>query len=291
MTTQARPPGDLSHLRRLIDTWARSDTAPAGSVKRLNRLIAITALASIFDGLHRDGADHLAFKGGASMEFRFGAQARSSRDVDAVIDVTFDDAFTEISQRLTAGWHGFTGTLGERTEITRAGSNPAPQRCKIRLSYKAKAFATIDFEVGRAEADSFEFSEQITNVIDITPAQLPPPSDVTVLDVHYQIAQKLHACSEVYDEGANDRVHDLYDILLLADLARTDGLHHTRRAAETTFTHRNKHPWPPALTAWPDWPALWTALDIPAAAAFAYDDAVTQTTTLIADIAAARELG
>ena len=39
---------------------------------------------------------------------------------------------------------------------------------------------------------------------------------VVVLSVHYQIAQKLHACTEVPAEGSNPRVHDIYDILLLA---------------------------------------------------------------------------
>ena len=42
-----RRPGNLAHLERLLNMWSR-------------------------DGLDQAGTPHLAFKGGASMEFRFG---------------------------------------------------------------------------------------------------------------------------------------------------------------------------------------------------------------------------
>lgn len=97
------------------------------------------------------------------MELRFGPNARASRDVDALINLDFDDAFAAIATKLTMGWEGFTGRLTDRTEITRAGIVPAPQRCKIKLAYLGRPFATLDFELGRAEANSFELLEQIPN--------------------------------------------------------------------------------------------------------------------------------
>ena len=168
-------------------------------------------LATILDGLDQGGAPRLAFKGGASMEIRFGVAARASRDVDALVNVSLDDAFAEIGARLNAGWEGFTGKLTERTDITRAGITPAPQRCKIKLAYHYRPFATLAFELSRAEANSFELLEQIPNAVDLDRVQLGPAGDVVVLSVHYQIAQKLHACTEVPAEGSNQRVHDIYD--------------------------------------------------------------------------------
>ena len=85
------------------------------------------------------------------MELRFGPNARASRDVDALVNLDFDDAFAAIATKLTMGWEGFTGRLTDRTEITRAGIVPAPQRCKIKLAYLGRPFATLDFELGRAE--------------------------------------------------------------------------------------------------------------------------------------------
>ena len=67
------------------------------------------------------------------------------------------------------------GKLTERTEITRAGLDPAPQRCKIKLAYRDRPFATLDFELGRAEAYSFELLEQIPSAVDMDKVQLGRP--------------------------------------------------------------------------------------------------------------------
>ena len=277
-----RRPGNLAHLERLISVWSHSDTEHEATAGRLRRLVAVSALAGILDGLDEDGA-RLAFKGGASMEIRFGVAARASRDVDALVDVGFEDAFDTIASRLRRGWEGFTGRLTERTEITRAGIIPPPQRCKIKLAYRDRPFATIDFELGLAEAGSFELLEQVPNAIDLDRVQLPA-TDVVVLGVHYQIAQKLHACTEIPAEGSNPRVHDLYDILLLAGLTERDGLHHTRAACEDTFAHRARHAWPPVLPEWPDWPQLWDALDVPDNSRLDYREARTGVEQLLGGI-------
>ena len=118
--------------------------------------------------------------------------------------------------------------------------------------------------------------------------ELGPSGEVVVLGVHYQIAQKLHACTEIPAEGTNPRVHDLYDILLLVGIAERDGLHRTRAACEDTFSHRARHTWPPAVPDWPDWPPLWDALDIPTSARFSYAEARSAVEELIARIVRAR---
>jgi Nucleotidyl transferase AbiEii toxin, Type IV TA system len=282
-----RRPGNLAHLERLLSAWSRENDQITASAGRLRRLVGISVLATMLDGLSQDGETHLAFKGGASMEFRFGAAARASRDVDALADLNFDDAFAEINQRLRLGWEGFTGTLTERTEITRAGIIPAPQRCKIKLAYQARPFATLAFELGRAEANSFELLEAVANAIDMDKVQLGPNSEVVVLGVHYQIAQKLHACTEIPTEGTNQRVHDLYDILLLAGLAENAGFARTRAACEDTFARRNKQAWPPKLPEWDDWEFLWNSIDVPDDVRFRYGDARSRLEQLIRAIASA----
>ena len=244
-------------------------------------------LATILDGLDQGGAPRLAFKGGASMEIRFGVAARASRDVDALVNVSLDDAFAEIGERLNAGWEGFTGKLTERTETTRAGITPAPQRYKIKLAYHDRPFATLAFEVSRAEANSFELLEQIHNAVDMDKVQLGPAADVVVLSVHYQIAQKLHACTEVPAQGSNPRVHDIYDILLLAGIVENARLAQTRAACEDTFAHRSKHAWPPALPVWDDWEQIWDALDVPDDARYSYAEARQRFEQLIRQIAEA----
>jgi Nucleotidyl transferase AbiEii toxin, Type IV TA system len=282
-----RRPGNLAHLERLLNAWSRDNTDVQATAGRLRRLVAISVLATILDGLDQGGAPRLAFKGGAGMEIRFGVVARASRDVDALVNVSLDDAFAEIGERLNAGWEGFTATLTERTEVTRAGITPAPQRCKIKLAYHDRPFATLAFEVSRAEVNSFQLLEQIPNAVDMDKVQLGPAADVVVLSVHYQIAQKLHVCTEVPAEGSNPRVHDIYDILLLAGIVENARLAQTRAACEDTFTPRRKHAWPPALPAWDDWEQIWDALDVPDDARYSYADARQRFEQLIRQIAEA----
>ena len=64
-----RRPGNLAHLERLLNAWSRDNTEVQATAGRLRRLVAISVLATILDGLDQGGAPRLAFKGGASMDF------------------------------------------------------------------------------------------------------------------------------------------------------------------------------------------------------------------------------
>lgn len=256
-----KPPSNLTHLNRLFDNWSRDAEAPIAA-RRLRQLVCSTVLAQMLDDLqHEPEAAQFAFKGGAASQFRFGAGARATSDVDALTNASLGEAFDVLAARMGAGWSGFTGHLMARSEITRAGIIPAPQRCKIKFQYLTRPFATIDFELG-VNADLVALSEVVDNAIALDRAQLETNASILLLNVHHQIAQKLHACTEVHIAGNNDRVHDVYDILLLADLAEDDGLNRTRDACVSTFSERQKHEWPPSLPNWDAWPMLWAAMDV-----------------------------
>lgn len=194
----------------------------------------------MLEGLESAGKPRLAFKGGAALELWFGTRARASRDVDAVVNVTLDDAFIEIAERLGVGWEGFTGRLTERVAITRAGITPAPERCQVKLSYRGKSFYSVPFKLGNAEAGSFTLVETLQNQIDLDRVQLGPTGDVTVLNVHYQIAQKLHACTEIPD-GVGSPRHPRRRPLFLR---RSTG-----RSREPRPPHRRRLIRRPAITA------------------------------------------
>ena len=52
--------------------------------------------------------------------------------------------------------------------------------------------------------------------IPLGPFGLHGPEDVACVAVRYQIAQKLHACTEVFARGrTNNRFRDLIDVLML----------------------------------------------------------------------------
>jgi hypothetical protein len=61
----SRLPGNLSHLQRLIGKWASDVEGAPVSVGRLQRLVGVSVIAAMLDGLRTtDGVEQLAFKGG-----------------------------------------------------------------------------------------------------------------------------------------------------------------------------------------------------------------------------------
>lgn len=77
----------------------------------------------------------------------------------------------------------------------------------------------------------------------------------------YQIAQKIHACTELYPDGReNERFRDLNDLQLLRELVDDGGLPAVRAACVEIFELRAKHAWPPAVTIWPSWADGFTAM-------------------------------
>lgn len=72
---------------------------------------------------------------------------------------------------------------------------------------------------------------------------LPDPDQLATLELRFQIAQKLHACTDPHDPPAaiNDRPRDVVDLLLLRALAQAEGrpaLAELRFAAEAIFAAR-----------------------------------------------------
>lgn len=82
---------------------------------------------------------------------------------------------------------------------------------------------------------------------------LRAPGQIGVVGLPYLIAQKLHACTEVFEDGENVRVHDLMDLLLARDLLAPGDLRRVREACVAIFDNRGKQPWPPTVVVYPSW--------------------------------------
>jgi hypothetical protein len=91
---------------------------------------------------------------------------------------------------------------------------------------------------------------------------LAGPERVACLGLRYQIAQKIHACTEPPLPGRSEnlRVHDLIDLLLLREMVPGDGWPAVRRACVDTFEVRSAHAWPPKLVIHPSWPQTFATL-------------------------------
>ena len=144
--------------------------------------------------------------------------------------------------------------LSDKAEITHAGITPPPWRGKIKLAYNSKPFSTVAFEMSAAEGASLDSPEYHRVAISLTPVQLPDPGKNAFLPARYQIAQKLHACTEPPTDGhPNIRVRDLYDILLIAELVDLEEYPALSAACREIFELRGRHTWPPVLSEQPSW--------------------------------------
>lgn len=108
--------------------------------------------------------------------------------------------------------------------------------------------------------------------------------------IRYQVAQKLHACTEdVGEERPNQRARDLADILLIEELALdNDQMPGLRDACVEIFGLRGKHPWPPTVVAWPGWDDIWARLVATEQLDYSISDAVARVQDLVDQIDSAR---
>jgi hypothetical protein len=193
---------------------------------------------------------------------RYGLQTRATKDLDAAYREEMDTMVERLTAAVAIEWSNFTGVATNVEPITRAQISPPLIRMKVKLSYKARPFMTIPFEVSPAEAGSVDDPELVPVAITLDPVQLDGPDQMPFLPLRYQIAQKLHACSELStDEHPNDRARDLADLAMIEELSVTDeDLPAIREACIEIFDSRGMHDWPPRITAGHDWEQIWDRL-------------------------------
>lgn len=148
---------------------------------------------------------------------------------------------------------------------------------------------SVPFELSRAEGRSLHAPDRVQPAISLAPARLPDPEPVPLLPLPYQIAQKLHACTEPETEDRrNGRAHDVHDLLLIEELAEEVlDLAAVREACVEIFEGRAKHSWPPVIIAPPGWAPLWERLRVEEGIPYTLDEAIARANALVSAIEAA----
>lgn len=252
------PPSNLTSLRARLRNHARDVRQVETRVQRRLAAIVVNEIFLAAD-LGIDGPPVL-IKGGTAIDLRRGtAPARLSKDLDAAVRGDLDGFIAQARTLLDAGWSGFTGRLARETEIDIPGLPVKPRRFDVKLDYLGKPFATVPVELSLAEGRSGDEHDQIT-VHEYDAIGLAPRGPVHCLSLRYQIAQKIHACTDPLDgQRDNDRARDLVDLQLLALVVDGAQLASIRTACIEIFTGRQRHEWPPPVRVWPTWPILYAA--------------------------------
>ncbi len=269
LPSRGKDPFSASVLNNWIQhAAAQTEIAP----KRVARIVANgLVIAALQRVKHDDGDPVFAIKGGASLEVRLGLRARMSGDLDAVFRAEFPKFLDVLDQALRGGIGTFEFERGEAVEIPVKGRRVKPLRVPIRVMIKGKPALRVDLEVGPSEAGSGDRVE-IIGYPSLEHFTTSTPIAVAVMAVEYQVAQKLHACTDPDSEDSpNLRVHDSVDLILLREAFFGSGSTVTLRAAcEAVFAARAEEAaamgdveprqWPPTLKEHAHWRGPFTRL-------------------------------
>lgn len=246
-----RAPHKLAELYRWQQEYALEI---GGDVARIQYRIAAAAIIAAC-AVHDDQQPAIVLKGGAALDARYGDRARFSTDVDfSIRAVVAPSGRNEMERRLGIGWEGFEFDLRGSEQI----ASHQAWRYDLRVQYLGKPYKQVRLEIGEVAGDDM-IVEMIDAPIDLRAFGLASaPHLVPALDLHEQVAQKLHACTTRFESSENERVRDLPDLHLITSEAFD--LRHQRVVCERVFVARARQAWPPQLEPEPRWPQLYAEM-------------------------------
>ncbi len=244
-----KPPHSVKVLHSWISAYAKeTGQVPERVMRSVSYMIVSLALERARDGT---GTPLFLIKGGVMIELRLGLRARSTRDLDAVFRAEFRTWLDQLDGAIGQPVGDFTLTRTEAEQIKRTNT----QRLQLIIDYRGRRWAQVPLEVAPSEVPDVLEVEHV-GPLRISHLGLPEPESVAVVGPRYQIAQKLHACTERFQTGPeNDRFRDLMDLLLLRDVLTSGDLPRVREACVRIFEARDKHSWPPTVTVYESWRA------------------------------------
>lgn len=200
-----------------------------------------------------------AIKGGSAMALRYGRGTRFTQDLDAARVKPLAEFRSDFEDSLAAGWAGFTGRLIEKAAPRPTGVPTAyvMQPFDVKLDYRGRSWCTVKFELGHNEigdADDPEYQLAVGLAQLFTEVGLEPPRAVPVMRADHQVAQKLHAVSEL----GSDRARDLVD-LQLVDQGEELDLIQVKATCLRLFEYRRQQAWPPTIVRGDEWATLYEA--------------------------------
>jgi hypothetical protein len=249
-------PANLRALRDRLTAAAKREGVVFGRLQQHVGVLVVTQFLSTLTDAN--GEPLVLVKGGVSLELRRGIpESRTSKDLDTVSRGDISNVHDRLTEAGAKGWEGFTSVFTPPVvfEVPALVSNAYRFTAKVR--YCGKPFVSVPIEVSPVEAGNADTYDKIGSDA-LALVGLPTSEAVPCMTLPWQIAQKIHACSDPAEAPrSNDRAHDLVDLQLLEALVVDEPVGETRAACVAVFAGRGKHDWPPTLFALPHWPAIY----------------------------------
>ena len=198
-------------------------------------------------------------KGGTSLKFRYGSgHARYTMDLDTAWKTDLDTFLKAFRENLSNGWEGFTGEVLIQPQLAPSAIpfDYVMQPCDVKLSYMGRSWCTIRLEVGHNEIGDADEAEMTPVPDDLAEcfSQLcfPLPNPLPLMNLTYQLAQKLHGATG----ERSRRAHDLIDLQLIVNESSVN-LKQVRDACERLFKYRKCQTWPPKVIKSEGWEEIY----------------------------------
>jgi len=245
-----RPPGNINNLQSRITKYARDN---AVSVSRLNQRLLTEVTLGLLERARDLGVIPMYMaKGGMALELRFGMRARASGDLDIGIVAGGKPLLDVLDRVLKVGFSDFTFGRADGPDLL---ENVQTYRVNVKVAYRGRSFGTLSVDLNEATYETATTTQRTGLLMAVG---LPGPLNVHLLDLHWQIAQKLHGATEPSRLGYTNRRHrDLLDVLMIqADPTVSLDLGRLREIVIAEFARRPHHKrWPPIFSLPVEWRA------------------------------------
>lgn len=158
------------------------------------------------------------------LQYRLHGMSRTTQDIDGLVRGNIDHFLTELDHTLAEPWEPLTLVRSE-VEIIRVPQRIIkPRRFNVTVQLRGATWRRVQVEISPDEGQAGAMPEAIP-APSLAGFGLPTPGQLTSLSMGYQIAQKVHACTDPHDPPRliNDRARDVVDLLLLRDLVASTG--------------------------------------------------------------------
>lgn len=256
-------------FRRALEARLLAQSRDGGvSLVRLRKSVVFDRLLA---RLFAVAPDRWVLKGGLALDYRLGAKARTTMDIDLAGPGDEEAATADLlaAQELDLGDH-FAFEI-ERTGKLEQLIEGSAVRYHVRADLAGRLFEEFLVDVGFDFPAGWEpemlHGPDLLSFADIAPVEAPS------LPLELQIAEKAHAYTRGYGQSgtASTRVKDLVDLALIASASPVNA-DRLSRALQETFGLRDRHELPGALPRPPaDWrvPYARMALEVGLAAELA----------------------
>jgi len=287
---------------RALNTWVRDAVRLTGvRERRVGWMLASTVvIAALQRALGLDGRPLFLAKGGVYLEMQLGVGARATQDIDTLFRGTVDEFMTTLADVMSVPWGPFTLQTSDVEVIAGAKRLVKPRRFEVQLILKGAVWRRVKVEVSFPEGSIAEHADSVP-----TPPigffGIDAPDHLVGIAMDYQVAQKIHACTDPDTEDwINDRVRDIVDLNLLHDhfYAGTPPASlkaacldlFDARAAEAVQLGETPRTWPPVVRANALWREQYPALAESVGLELTLGEAIARVQTWIAEVDAVGEI-